>query len=62
MVEPDNMALGSRCDLILDGVVFFQKAQVRSLGVLLDTLLLLDKQVVAVVRSAFCWLQLVRQL
>lgn len=51
MVGPDS-ALGRHCDLILDGVVLPLKYQIHSLGILLDTSLLLVKQVWAVVRRA----------
>uniref|UniRef100_A0A803TS28 Reverse transcriptase domain-containing protein n=1 Tax=Anolis carolinensis TaxID=28377 RepID=A0A803TS28_ANOCA len=46
----------------LDGVALPLKAQVRSLGVLLDSSLSLEPQVSAVARGAFAQLKLVRQL
>lgn len=45
--------LGGNCDLVLDGVVLSRKDQVRNVGVLLGLALLLDKQVAAMVMSAF---------
>uniref|UniRef100_A0A803TPZ2 Reverse transcriptase domain-containing protein n=1 Tax=Anolis carolinensis TaxID=28377 RepID=A0A803TPZ2_ANOCA len=47
---------------VLDGVTLPLKAQVRSLGVLLDSLLSLEPQVSAVARGAFEQLKLGRQL
>uniref|UniRef100_A0A803SXN9 Reverse transcriptase domain-containing protein n=1 Tax=Anolis carolinensis TaxID=28377 RepID=A0A803SXN9_ANOCA len=47
---------------VLDGVALPLKAQVRSLGVLLDSSLSLEPQVSAVARGAFAQLKLVRQL
>lgn len=48
-----NSNLQSGCHLMLDGVTTLsQKDYVHSLGVLLDTAWLLDKQVSAVARSA----------
>uniref|UniRef100_A0A803T782 Reverse transcriptase domain-containing protein n=1 Tax=Anolis carolinensis TaxID=28377 RepID=A0A803T782_ANOCA len=47
---------------VLDGVTLPLKAQVRSLGVILDSLLSLELQVSAVARGAFTQLKLVRQL
>uniref|UniRef100_R4GDA2 Reverse transcriptase domain-containing protein n=1 Tax=Anolis carolinensis TaxID=28377 RepID=R4GDA2_ANOCA len=47
---------------VLDGVALPLKAQVRSLGVLLDSSLTLDAQVSAVAGRAFAQLKLVRQL
>lgn len=52
--------LGNGCILTLDGVALPCKNQVHSLGIVLDTVQLLDKQVMAMVRSAFfqlVWLQ-----
>lgn len=45
-----------------DGFVLPLKDQGRSLGIILDTVLLLDKQVAAVVRSASYQLRLVMEL
>uniref|UniRef100_A0A803TU59 Reverse transcriptase domain-containing protein n=1 Tax=Anolis carolinensis TaxID=28377 RepID=A0A803TU59_ANOCA len=47
---------------VLEGVALPLKAQVHSLGVLLDSSLSLDAQVLAVARRAFAQLKLVRQL
>uniref|UniRef100_R4GAY7 Reverse transcriptase domain-containing protein n=1 Tax=Anolis carolinensis TaxID=28377 RepID=R4GAY7_ANOCA len=47
---------------VLDGVTLPLKAQVRSLGVILDSSLSLEPQVSAVARGAFAQLKLVRQL
>uniref|UniRef100_A0A803SSU4 Reverse transcriptase domain-containing protein n=2 Tax=Anolis carolinensis TaxID=28377 RepID=A0A803SSU4_ANOCA len=47
---------------VLDGVALPLKTQVRSLGVLLDSSLSLEPQVLAVARRAFAQLRLVRQL
>uniref|UniRef100_A0A803TMD6 Reverse transcriptase domain-containing protein n=1 Tax=Anolis carolinensis TaxID=28377 RepID=A0A803TMD6_ANOCA len=47
---------------VLDGAALPLKAQVRSLGVLLDSALTLDAQVSAVAGRAFAQLKLVRQL
>lgn len=53
LVSPDSV-LGSGHDvLMLEKVAFPWKDQVQSLGVLLDPILLLDKQVGSVVRSVF---------
>lgn len=64
LVGPD-LTMGSDCDMMLEGVVLPPKDQVRSLGVLLDLVLLLDKQVVALASwgcVAFPLLRLVHQL
>lgn len=45
--------LGFTVSPILDGLALPLNEQVHSLGVLLDPCLLMDKQVAAVVRSAF---------
>ncbi|XP_062822834.1 uncharacterized protein LOC100554203 isoform X4 [Anolis carolinensis] len=47
---------------VLDGVALPLKSQVRSLGVLLDSVLMLEAQVSAVAGRAFAQLKLVRQL
>uniref|UniRef100_A0A803TC32 Reverse transcriptase domain-containing protein n=1 Tax=Anolis carolinensis TaxID=28377 RepID=A0A803TC32_ANOCA len=47
---------------VLDGVTLPLKAQVRSLGVILDSSLSLEPQVSAVARGVFAQLKLVRQL
>ena len=46
---------------MLDGVTFPMKTQALSLGVLLDSALNLDAQVLAVARSTFAHLKLVHQ-
>uniref|UniRef100_A0A803SUT5 Reverse transcriptase domain-containing protein n=1 Tax=Anolis carolinensis TaxID=28377 RepID=A0A803SUT5_ANOCA len=53
---------GIRWQPVLDGVALPLKAQVRSLGVLLDSGLTLEAQVSAVAGRAFAQLKLVRQL
>lgn len=54
------MAAGG--NLVLNGVALLQKDHVRSLGVLLDTSLLLDKQVKVAARIALSQLWLVRHV
>uniref|UniRef100_A0A803THP9 ribonuclease H n=1 Tax=Anolis carolinensis TaxID=28377 RepID=A0A803THP9_ANOCA len=53
---------GTGLQPVLDGVTLPLKAQVRSLGVILDSSLSLEPQVSAVARGAFAQLKLVRQL
>lgn len=47
-----DLTVGNGCHLMLDGVVLPRKDQIHSLGVFLEPALLLDKQVVAMLKSA----------
>ena len=58
--QKTDLGIGIR--LVRDGVTLPLKTQVRSLGVLLDSALSLDAQVLAVARSAFAQLKVVCQL
>lgn len=51
MVVRTKPALGSGCTLMLDGVTFPPKAQVHTLGVLLDLALRLNKKATVMTRD-----------